>query len=189
MVVEQTKIAWTDWLAQQPALRRALGRHCTDDSELEDMIQETYLRAAVYGRLAPRGRPLRSWLTRIGMNALADHKNRAGRYRNAVCGELLPEELPSQAEEPEGEWEFCVGRYVLGLEAASGLMRRSLDEVSPADREILDAVYGLGHGTRHTTATDGIPKRLVKGRAYRARQRLYSAMRHRAALEHGACAG
>ena len=185
MVVQGKEIAWADWLALRPVLGRVFGRHCTGESEVDDILQETYLRAALYGRFAPDGKTLRPWLIRIGMNALADMRNKEGRYQSQVCEAPLSEELFSEEEALDGEQDLRIGSFTLGYEEARGLLRRTLGAVRGPDRELLDSVYREGHSTRATARCCAIPERLVKGRVYRARQRLCRAMRHRAAVEHG----
>ncbi len=187
MAQEKAKLDWEPWLALEPVLKVVLGKHCPDANVVEDITQETFLRAALYGRLAPKGRALRSWLIRIGMNALADHKNRNARYDDTLPTSRLVEEVPSEEELLDGEVDLAIGRYVMGQSPATGLMQRSLGAVAAEDRQILRSVYFEGQSTRHTAQRCSIPQHLVKGRAYRARQRLGRAMRHRAALEHGQC--
>lgn len=186
VVVQTSEVPWKRWLALRDELGRILFRYCQDESELDDLLQEVYLRAAIYSHSAPTGSGLRAWLLRIGTNTMADWRNKGRRY--ASYGDGVPdlEQVPDEEEVLAGERDVRVGRYRMGYSEAHDLLKRSMGSIGEGDRQILSAAYQAGRNTHGTARRCRIPARLVKGRLYRARRRLSKAMRRRAAEEFGA---
>ena len=63
---------WGELEDLRPALRSFLARRCRDESELDDVVQETLLRAARYRGSLTRSGSLRPWALRIAANVLCD---------------------------------------------------------------------------------------------------------------------
>lgn len=165
------------------SLRTLLAAHCRDESEIDDVIQETYVRAARYrGRLAGV-QSLRSWTMRIALNVLADTRRRVQRLR--ADDEAL-EALESREHDPGEvllqEPEIRLGRWVFGLESALFHLGRAVEGLRPEDRRVLDSFYRGGQSCRRTSSDCAIPLHLVKIRLFRARRRLLRVLRRRFAL-------
>ena len=165
-------------------LRRFLAQRCRDDSECEDIIQETFLRAARYRGSLTDPRRLRSWVLRIATNVLRDRAARGGRGG----GEVLDEELCDATEGRESfpgdardETWFSVDGEELDREAALGHLAEGLAELKPADRRILEAYYQGGESCAAAASRCGVSPHLVKVHLFRARRRLEFAMRQRVA--------
>lgn len=169
--------AWDGLEDMRDALRAFLARQCVDENDVEDVIQETFLRAARYRR-AHRVQNLRPWAMRIALNVLADAKRRAGRTQP-----IEPEEEafdpPAPAPVLPEDTGYRVGSLWLDGESARELLLRTLGGLRREDRGLLDAYYGGGLETRTAARECGIPPPLVKVRLYRARQRLLGALRHK----------
>jgi len=173
--------AWEGLEEMREGLRGFLARQCTDDNDVEDVVQETFLRAARYRR-THRVRNLRPWATRIALNVLADARRRVVRTQ-ATAGASGPEEVPErEAHEPE-EVATRIDDFWLEGESAGELLRSSLAELRQPDRQLLDAYYRGGLCTRVASAECGVPRHLVKVRLYRARKRLLAALRQVIARE------
>jgi len=174
-------MAWDGLEEMRDGLRAFLIRHCPDENDVEDVIQETFLRAAHY-RKRRRVRCLRSWTTRIALNVLADCKRRGVRTQaQASEGEAF--DPPARVEEAPEDELFRVGDLWLDGGTACSLVLGSLGRLAQSDRRLLDSYYGGEQRTAFAALECGIPQRVVKVRLYRARQRLLRALRHRVAID------
>jgi len=167
--------AWTGLMDLECELRAFLGRRCRDESELDDVVQETFLRAARFRSSVHDTRNLRGWTLRIGGNVLRDRQRRESRLpRQAVAGSLELESLgdPRDAfDEDQGRAVLMGGRWVGHAEAAA-LLRGALACLGAHDRAVLDAYYCRGASTERIACEFGLPRELVKVRLFRARRRL-----------------
>jgi RNA polymerase sigma-70 factor (ECF subfamily) len=167
--------AWSGLMDLECELRAFLGRRCRDESELDDVVQETLLRAARFRGSVQDTRNLRGWTLRIGGNVLRDRQRRESRLpRQTVAGVLDLESLgdPRDAfDEDQGRAVRMGGRWVGHAEAAE-LLRGALRRLGEHDREVLDAYYCRGATTERIAVELGLPRELVKVRLFRARRRL-----------------
>jgi RNA polymerase sigma-70 factor (ECF subfamily) len=176
---------WTCLEGLREGLRSLLVRHCRDESEVEDVIQETFLRAYRYRHGLAREVRLRSWTMRIALNVLSDARRRASRVRCAAPGESLWEELEAPQEDAaadEGDGTYRLGEWELGKEAALEHVSRALSALRLEDRRVLDSFYRGSQSCRTTGQECGIPRHLVKIRLFRARRRLLKGLRRNLAL-------
>lgn len=179
MLRSPTVDAWNGLDAMRPELERYLARRCRDAHQVDDVIQESFLRAARYRRGLTRPERLRPWLLRIATNVLADQARRDRRRRRLAgsdeglfevpCGAAAPDE---QVDEPE----LWVAGHPIARGRALGALRRALADAPRADRLVLVAYYGAGNDCRATAQRCRIPVELVKVRLFRARTRLRHAL-------------
>lgn len=166
---------WRGVIDLEGDLRSFLGRRCRDENELDDVVQETLLRAARFRSSVQDSRNLRGWTMRIGGNVLRDRQRRESRMpRQAVAGALDLDALGDPRDPFEEDAGRCVrmgGRWVEVAEAAA-LLRTALERLSEHDRAVLDAYYGRGETTAEIARALGLPRELVKVRLFRARRRL-----------------
>lgn len=173
-------LQWGGLEELEPGLRAYLGRRCRDGSEVDDVVQETLLRAARYRDSIVDLRRLQGWVTRIARNVLSDHIRRECRLRRAEAAE---ERLPGLVarEVPPGETgelaSLYVGRKLVDTEDLLGHLEAAMGDLRDEDRRALHAYYGGGQDCRGTGAELGIPAALVKVRLFRARRRLARAIR------------
>ncbi len=178
-----SKSAWTGLSDLQAALRCFLLRHCPDPNELEDVLQETLLRAARYrANLSEDGR-LKSWAMRIAMNVLADGRRKGWRYVSGADEDGVEPEVADDAVEESVP--VRIGRFDVHATDAVQLMTRVMGTMRDDDRRLLASFYGGAGSSRMTARECEIPPHLVKARLFRARKRLRTAMRHQLALENG----
>ena len=174
---------WTGLEELRGELRGFLARRCNDENELEDVIQETYLRAVRY-RESSEVRRLRSWTFSIARNVLRDRRRRQERFQSLACDERAGEpELV--AEEPDDEPLFHLGRWTLDRETAARHLGEAFAGLRAEDQRVLDSFYRGGECSRATARDCAIPQHLVKIRLFRARKRLLRALRRRLALAEG----
>jgi RNA polymerase sigma-70 factor (ECF subfamily) len=156
-------------------LRSFLGRRCRDESELDDVVQETFLRAARFRSSVQDSRNLRGWAMRIGGNVLRDRQRRESRMpRQEIPGAPDLDALhdPSDPYDEDGGRGVRMGERWVGRREAVGLLRAALGRLCERDRAVLDAYYGRGASTAAVALELGLPRELVKVRLFRARRRL-----------------
>ena len=176
--------AWDGLEELREGLRASLVRQCHDENDLDDVIQETFLRAARY-RCDRRVRSLRPWTMRIALNVLADTRRRVAHAHGFQ--EETSEVVAPPPPAPD-ERRFRVGRFWIDGESAQELLARALTDVRAQDRALLDSYYGragggAAGGTRSAAQACGVPGRVVKVRLFRARRRLQRALRQRVSTE------
>jgi len=176
--------AWSGLEELREALRAFLARHCPDENDLDDVIQETFVRAARYRAGQGEVRRLKPWTMRIALNVLSDWRRR-GRRLHTLSLEAEELDRCAAAGEPEEEPLHALGRWRLDGECARELLASSLSELRDGDRVLLDAFYAPGGSAGGVALHCGIPRHLVKVRLFRARRRLVRALRRKVAIEEG----
>jgi RNA polymerase sigma-70 factor (ECF subfamily) len=139
-------------------------RYARRDSEVEDIVQEVWLKA--YQKLAGfRGEaPFEHWLMRLAVHTCYDFLRRHQRNREASFSELT---------EPEEDW---LNRFVSQPETASEdtdaarkLVGRIMDQLSPPARLIITLLEIEDRSVKEISKLTGWSVPLVKVRAFRAR--------------------
>jgi RNA polymerase sigma-70 factor (ECF subfamily) len=153
---------WAAELAMHEAELRAASRYiCRDDSEREDLIQDTFERALRHlGAGNPRPANMRAWLVSILRNAFIDRKRRA-----AVAGAVFdsePANTPAPDPDPEPVWS------TVSLDD----VRAALALLDEPQRVVFELHY-LGKMRYDQIASRlGIPSNTVATRLFRARKAL-----------------
>jgi len=176
--------SWSGLEELRPVLKRFLMRRCRDENEAEDLIQETFVRAARYRRdLSERGR-LRAWLMQIAANVFRDHVRRGQRGPALTFDEETIEtlECPRGADRaPSPEIAVEIGGELVEAELLLSDLRQAVAGLRERDRMVLDSYYSGGESTAAIASRTGISPALVKVRLFRARRRLERVVRERAA--------
>lgn len=155
----------------EPSLRRFLFHRCRDEGEVDDVIQETFLRAARYRESLKDPKRLRSWAFRIAANVVADRIRLDARLIRVRDSEKHLAELPSpdsQADEPLVE----VGGQGEAREEVLAVLEEALERLRSRDRRLIESFYGGAGSCRETADACSVPEDVVKVRLYRARTRL-----------------
>ena len=175
-VIASEECPWVGLETMESELRAYLGRRCRDQSEVDDVIQETYLRAARYRHALEEPGKLRGWATRIASNVLRDLQRRESRLPRADLGERGFETVlghESDPAEPGASGEGVrVGAHWVPRGEALEALDGALEGLREDDRRVLESYYGDGQSSERTAHACNLPRGLVKVRLFRARRRL-----------------
>ncbi len=147
-----------------PRLFATARRYARRENEVEDIVQEVWLKA--YQKLGSfRGEaPFEHWLMRLAVRTCYDFLRQHQRKREAAFSELT---------EPESDW---LERFVSQPEnaseqsdAARQLIQRILEQLSPAARLIITLLEIEERPVKEIAHLTGWSIPLVKVRAFRAR--------------------
>jgi RNA polymerase sigma-70 factor (ECF subfamily) len=146
-----------------------LSRYERDAQKLEDLAQETFLKA---WRALPRydGRaPFQHWLSRIAVHAALDHLRREKRRRNEVgfpeLGEDALEWLRSDRDEG-----------ALEARQAAELLARAMRGLTAAEQLVITLLELEGRSVKEICELTGSSSIAVRVRAVRARAKLRRAL-------------
>jgi len=142
-------------------------RYARREDEIDDVVQEIWLKA--YQRLGSfRGEaPFEHWLMRLAVRTCYDFLRGHQRNRESSFTELT---------DAENEW---LDRFVTAPErapedadAARQLVQRILEELSPDARLVITLLEIEEHSVKEIAALTGWSPTLVKVRAFRARSKM-----------------
>lgn len=150
-------------------VRRFIGHLC-DPSEVEDLTQETYLRAMSGLRRFAARSSARTWLLAIARRVAADHVRAATRRPRTTS-----------MESSDASVRRALGRSSARFEN-SVLIRRLLDELDPDRREAFVATQVLGCSYEEAAQVCGCPVGTIRSRVARARVDLVAALNGATAL-------
>ena len=173
-------LTWSQFEVHRNSLEKFLTRRCRDRHEVEDVVQESFMRAAVSQRSLRDQERLRGWLLRIAANVLADRARSEGRRRRmleSVVAEAPPEGRHSPApDELLEEREWWIEGQPFAWAALSAALVRGLEAQRPGDRRVLLEHYLRGATCKRSAEREGITADALKVRLFRARQRLRRAI-------------
>jgi RNA polymerase sigma-70 factor, ECF subfamily len=128
--------------SQAPALTRFLQKRLFRADDVEDIVQQTFLRLHTVRESYRVGEPVRPWLCTIAANLLRDHLRRKQR-RPEVSFEIerhakyQPTVAPFEIEEPNRALEAA-------LEHLSDVTQRIMQEHFMQDRPLVEIARDLG---------------------------------------------
>ncbi len=148
----------------QPRVFATARRYARQESEVEDVVQEVFLKA--YQKLESfRGEaPFEHWLMRLAVRVCFDYLRQRKRRRESNFSELGEAEsnwLDTHFEEPDQDPEHA--------EAAKALVSKLLDQLSPSARLVITLLEIEERSTKEIADLTGWSVPVVKIRAFRAR--------------------
>ncbi|KEQ04764.1 sigma-70 family RNA polymerase sigma factor [Pseudorhizobium pelagicum] len=147
-------------VALLPALRAFARRFCREQSDQEDLVQETVLKAFANADRFQAGTNLKSWLFTIEYNAFC---NIYGRSRRQVIGSNEPAAL-QVAVKPEQEWAVCAADFAHALSALPHHYRLAVQWV------LIEGVSYEDAARRSGCALGTVKSRVNRGRSQLAEQ-------------------
>lgn len=153
-----------------------LHRYERDTQKVEDLAQETFVKAwRALGQFDGRA-PFEHWLSRIAARVALDHLRREKRRQNEIglpeLGDDALDWLRSDDEKDE-----------LAARGAAELLDVAMRELSPADRVVITMQELEGRSVKEIAAALGASGVAVRGRAMRARAKLRRALEKLAGRE------
>ena len=173
---------WGGLEALRPELEAWLARRCSDSNEVDDVIQETFLRAARYRSSLARPEGLKGWVMRIAANVYNDRYSWCARTLAVPGDEGLFDSVEGREPDPGDshcEESIRVGQAVIEKGTLVREMLSALDGLADRDRRVLTSYYGGAQSCLETAGDCDVPARLVKVHLFRARRRLARALRVR----------
>ncbi|WP_160164610.1 RNA polymerase sigma factor [Pedosphaera parvula] len=136
-----------------------------DHQKLEDLAQETFVKAWRFLDKFDERAPFHHWLSRIAVHVALDHLRRQKRFRAELAMEDLGEEVFEWLHDPNAEARLEAGR-------AGELLNLAMSELSPEDRQVITLLELEGCSVKEICALTGWTSPTVRVRAFRARARL-----------------
>jgi len=180
--------SWNGLVEQRQMLVRVLQRRCNDWSIVEDLAQETLLRAARYRPVGIDPSRLPGWLQRIARNVLNDHRRRHHRGPRPEPGSEEALESVEGRERPPGDDPYAADRYQSGQaslcrEEAMQHVLTGLRRLDDPDRQLIAGAYREASRREYSLVSPRTQQSAkYKGRLFRARRRLQRAV-ERSAIE------
>ncbi len=146
---------------------RVLWRFARQRTDLDDLVQETFLRALRGLKQWRTDRPFIHWLRRIAANTGRDY------YRRHAVRRRWQVDLPAGEDgEPPPLPEAIDPQPDPAARAATDEVKTLLSQLSPDDASVLTLHYLEGWGLQDIAAAYGWTHTATKLRAWRARARL-----------------
>lgn len=143
------------------AVRRAALSFTRDAGRVEDLVQETYLRAFAAFHTHD-GRSTGSWLVAICLNAARSD----GRRRRVRAGELLTAVLPERSDHLDDVADCCMHGY------DRKDLARALAQLSPEQRAAVVMMDVAGLTAQEVADSLHCPRGTILARAHRGRRKL-----------------
>jgi RNA polymerase sigma-70 factor (ECF subfamily) len=153
----------------QPRVCGLLHRYERDAQRVEDLAQETFLKAwRALDQFDGRA-PFEHWISRIAVRTALDHLRREKRHKNEIGLPELGEDVLDWLRGPDE-------RNELDSRDAAEVLQRAMRELSPADRVVITLQELEGCSVKEIAAVLGVSGIAVRVRAVRARAKLKRAL-------------
>jgi RNA polymerase sigma-70 factor (ECF subfamily) len=176
---------WKGLNELRPAVEQTLARNCRDRNELDDMVQETLLRAACFRHGLQDPSRLRSWVIRIAWNVMRDHVREERRSTSVDTSDPLFSLLEST------ELSLCdlnfredvqIGGSPYDGDDVLKVLRVLLSELTPDERQLFESFYVQGLACSGTAQRLEISRQAIKMRLHRLRSKLRRGLSKQVAL-------
>jgi RNA polymerase sigma-70 factor (ECF subfamily) len=146
-----------------------LHRYERDAQRVEDLAQETFLKAwRALGQFDSRA-PFEHWISRIAVRTALDHLRREKKHRGDVGFDELGEDALDWLRRDDEKNE-------LDARGAAEILELALRELSPVDRVVITMQELEGRSVKEIAAALGVSGIAVRVRAVRARAKLKRAL-------------
>ena len=146
-----------------------LHRYERDPHRLEDLAQETFVKAWRGLEQYSASAPFEHWITRIAVRVALDHLRRQKRTRTEIGFDELGEDALEWLRREDDDSEPAAA-------AAREILAAALRELSPGDRMVITLQEIEGRSVKEIAALLGCSGVAVRVRALRARARLKQAL-------------
>ena len=146
-----------------------LHRYERDFQKVEDLAQETFLKAWRFLDRYDGRAPFNHWLSKIALRVALDHLRRQKRIRAEIALNDLGEDALEWLHDPGEQRE-------LGARQAAELLDVAMRELSPEDRQVITLMEIEGRSVKEVCQLTDSSSAAVRVRAFRARARLRKAL-------------
>ncbi len=153
----------------QSQVFRILYRYERDYHRLEDLAQETFVKAWRSLDQFNERAPFHHWLARIAVNVALDHLRRIKRQRHEIGMEEISPQAREWIRDPAADRE-------LDARQAAELLALAMRELSPAEQVVITMQELEGRSFREICERTGSSNVAVRVRALRARKKLRRAL-------------
>jgi len=146
------------WTLHEPELRGWARHRLASTADVEDLLQDLFLKALRQGERFCSVQNARAWLFEVARNTLAD------RLRVARTTVELPDDLATPEEEAEA------------IDTLTACLPRVLAELTPEDRDAITLCDLQGMAQAEYAKARGLTLSAAKSRVQRARARMKAQM-------------
>jgi RNA polymerase sigma-70 factor (ECF subfamily) len=154
-----------------------LHRYERDFQKVEDLAQETFVKAWRFLDRFDGRAPFHHWLSRIALRVALDHLRKQKRLRAEVALSDLGDNALDWLQSPADEGEPSAGQ-------AADLLHAAMAELSPEDRQVLTLLEIEGRSVKEICQLTGFSNAAVRVRAFRARGKLRKTLDRLKATRH-----
>ena len=146
-----------------------LHRYERDAQRVEDLAQETFVKAWRALEQFDGRAPFEHWISRIAVRTALDHLRKEQRRKNEVA-------LPELGDDALDWLRSTDEKNELAARDAAEVLHRAMRELSPADRVVITLQELEGRSVKEIAAATGSSSIAVRVRAVRARAKLKRAL-------------
>ena len=150
----------------QPRMFAMARRYARREDEVEDVVQEIFVRSFHRLHTWRNDAPFEHWLMRIGVRVCYDFLRGHKRNKETALSDLTDDET-RWLERAEGPGQSHDG--VMSSEAAKSIVNRLVAQLSPANQMVINLLELEDKSVKEVAALTGWSEALVKVRAFRAR--------------------
>ncbi|HTI69927.1 MAG TPA: RNA polymerase sigma factor [Candidatus Limnocylindria bacterium] len=153
-------------LRYQPRMFAMARRYARREDEVQDIVQEIFIKSFQRLNTWRQDAPFEHWLMRIGVRVCYDFLRGHQRNKESVLSDLTEDESRwlERAEAPGGGDSDGIDG-----DAAKSIVGRLLEQMSPSNRLIINLLEIEDKSVKEVAALTGWSVPLVKVRAFRAR--------------------
>lgn len=146
-----------------------LFRYERDAHRVEDLAQETFLKAWRALEQFDGRAPFEHWVSRIAVRTALDHLRREKRHKNEIGMPDLGDDVLEWLRSPDEKNE-------LASRDAAEVLQRAMQHLSPTDQVVITMQELEGRSVKEISAALGVSAIAVRVRAVRARAKLKRAL-------------
>jgi RNA polymerase sigma factor (sigma-70 family) len=166
---------WEGLEERRDNLERKVSRWSQDKAVVDDVVQETLIRAARYRVGLREPQRMDSWMERIAWNVLKSQRSREARRGVAVVENGLLD--GNEGREPDPEIQFVENVHWVRDEEVekdrlAALLEAAIRALPDHERCLIRAAYSGQMSPCEISAAFGVRREVVKSRLYRIRRKL-----------------
>ena len=173
--MENVATNWDGLAERRGRLEKKVSGWSRDKSVVDDVVQETMIRAARYRGGLREPQRMDSWMERIAWNVLKSYVSREARRATSVLDERQLDTAEGREPDPEIQLVEEV-RWVCDMEVESerltALLEAAIRALPEHERLMIRAAYSGQMTPCAISEAFGVRRALVKSRLYRIRQKL-----------------